>query len=166
MTVDERQAGTYFSGESGPEVTKLHDFLVEHAPGRAHLIIDGHGSIELPRQVQDALQHVVGAMSQGLAVTILPQSHTLTTQQAADLLGISRPTLIRLLDAGRIPYRPVGTHRRLLLEDVLRYREERREEQYRFLEETAIHPDEEEDLDVVLDRMRLARREVAKRRKP
>lgn len=165
MTVPDLQPGTYLLSDSEPEVAKLYDFMVEHAAGPVYLVIGDHASVELPRPVQDALQQVVAALSQGLAVTVVPQSHVLTTQQAADLLGISRPTLIRLLDAGRIKYRQVGTHRRLRLEDVLRYRGERREEQYRFLEETAIDPDEEEDLETVLERLREARREVAKRRK-
>jgi excisionase family DNA binding protein len=76
---------------------------------------------------------------------------TLTTQQAADLLGMTRPTVINILDAGGIPFHRVGTHRRLRLVDVLDYRQRRRAAQYATLEATASELDEDDvDMDVVL----------------
>jgi excisionase family DNA binding protein len=161
---DDLRAGTYVlpDGER-PEVAKLADFLAEHEAGQAHLVMDDHTSIELPAGLKAVLRHVAGAMQQGLGVTVVPQAPVLTTQQAADILGISRPTLIRLLDAERIPYERAGTHRRLALGDVLVYREERRSAQYRALEATAVHPDDEEDLQTTLERLRQARRAVAQR---
>ena len=76
-------------------------------------------------------------MSDGLAVTVAPRPMTLTTQQAADLLGITGPTVIKILDAGGIPFDRVGTHRRLRLLDVLDYRQRRRAAQYAALAATA-----------------------------
>jgi excisionase family DNA binding protein len=76
--------------------------------------------------VHRVLRQVVEAMRQGLAVTVAPQSLVLTTQQAADLLGVSRPTLIKLLDQDRIGYERIGTHRRVQLRDLLAYRDQRR----------------------------------------
>jgi excisionase family DNA binding protein len=86
-------------------------------------------------------------------------------QQAAELLGVSRPTLIRLLETGRIPYEKVGSHRRVLLRDVLAYREHRREAQYRALEATSLEVGDEKNVEKVLASLREARRHVAEQRR-
>jgi excisionase family DNA binding protein len=81
--------------------------------------------VELPHGTYRVLRQVVEAMHQGLAVTVVPQSKTLTTQQTANLLGVRRPTVIQLLE-GKIPFERAGTHRRILLHDLLAYRTQRR----------------------------------------
>lgn len=98
--------------------------------------------IALPSEVATVLRDVVAAMAEGKAVTVAPQHTTLTTQQAADLLGVSRPTLIKLLEAGEIPYTTPGRHRRLRLSDVLDYRDRIRHERDRRLDELADVSDE------------------------
>ena len=98
------------------KLAKIQDFVRAHPPDKrnpAQLVVGPDESVEIPGDVFRLLVQVVEAMSQGLAVTVVPRSETMTTQQAADVLGISRPTLIRLLDAGRLPYERVGAHRRL-----------------------------------------------------
>ncbi len=81
-----------------------------------------------PRMV-DLLNTLLDLLAQGQPVTVMPLEAELTTQEAANLLGVSRPHLIKLLEQGRIPYRKVGTHRRVRVQDVLAYQERTRREQ-------------------------------------
>ncbi|WP_211262991.1 excisionase family DNA-binding protein [Lentzea aerocolonigenes] len=85
------------------------------APNGAHL--------DLPPEVFEVLRQVVFAMSQGLAITVAPQHTVLTTSEAAHLLGVSRPTLVRLLEAGEIPYEQPNRHPRVMLADLLAYQD-------------------------------------------
>lgn len=75
--------------------------------------------VPLPAELDEVLRFVTEAFADGAAVTVSRHERLLTTQEAADLLGISRPTLVRLLDHGAIPYDQPGSHRRLRLSDVL-----------------------------------------------
>jgi excisionase family DNA binding protein len=86
---------------------------------------DGHRA-SVPAALTAILADVVDAMLHGQAVTIVPSSQRLTTQEAADLLGISRPTLIKLLETGEIPFETPGRHRRIRLVDLLAYQSDRR----------------------------------------
>ena len=90
----------------------------------ARLIGPDGETIELPSSAFHALELVVQAMARGQTITLVPHGKELTTQEAADLLHVSRPYLIRLLGEGVLPHHRVGTHRRLLVEDVLAYRED------------------------------------------
>lgn len=77
---------------------------------------------ELPPSVTRALFAVLGTLAQGDAVAVVPADNELTTQEAADLLGLSRPYLVKLIDQGELSCRWVGSHRRLRVEDILAYR--------------------------------------------
>lgn len=124
-----------------------------------------HDRVELPREVHQALRQVVAALHAGKAVTIAPQSMTLTTQQAADLLGVSRPTVVRLIKSGELAAERIGNRHRLVLDDVLAYREARRQRQYDALAESAMDIDADEDPEVICEQLREARRVVAARRR-
>ena len=78
--------------------------------------------IELPAGAVALLVDILDTMASGRGVTLIPENVELTTVQAADVLKVSRPFLIKLLEEGRIPYRKVGKHRRIRMEDVIAYK--------------------------------------------
>jgi excisionase family DNA binding protein len=81
-------------------------------------------SVTVPREAFELFLRVLEQMAAGNAVTIFPYHPELTTQQAAELLNVSRPFLIKLLEEGKIEFRKVGTHRRIKMEALLKYRQE------------------------------------------
>lgn len=99
-------------------------------------------TIELPAGAVKLLVEILEDMAAGQAVTIVPQNAELTTQQAADFLNVSRPFLIRLLEEKKLPFRMVGTHRRIRFEDVLKHKERIDAERRKVLDELAAEAQE------------------------
>ncbi len=91
--------------------------------------------IILPASVLRLLKAILAEMAQGHGVAVLPVRAELTTQQAADLLNVSRPYLIRLLEERKIPFRLVGQHRRVRFDDLLAYQRKDDEERRRLADE-------------------------------
>lgn len=83
----------------------------------------GGEDVIVPKEAFELLLEILGQMANGNAVTIVPVQAEFTTQLAADFLNVSRPHLITLLESGAIPYRKVGTHRRIRFDDLLRFKE-------------------------------------------
>lgn len=103
---------------------RLEAFLHEDRPLKLS-VTGAHGDevVELPASVCPLLVEILGDMAAGSAVAVLRKDAELTTQQAADVLNVSRPFLVGLLERGAIPFHKVGTHRRVHFEDILRYKE-------------------------------------------
>lgn len=80
---------------------------------------------ELPAELYDVLVSVVAELKRGNGVSVVPLHTELTTAEAAELLNVSRPHLIKVLDSEHVPYHRVGTHRRVRLSDLLEYKERR-----------------------------------------
>lgn len=101
-------------------------------------ILDKQGESEdmvLPGYAFNLLLDILTQMSMGNAVSFMPVNAELSTQQAANLLNVSRPYLVDLLNKGDIPFRKVGTHRRVLAKDVIAYKENEDAERLRVLQE-------------------------------
>jgi excisionase family DNA binding protein len=172
MSAEATETATFIP-EDPDQLATVVGFLASHGPIRGTVAspsyalvgIGEHERIELPRSVHQALTKVVAALHAGKAVTIAPQTMKLTTQQAADLLGVSRPTVVRLITDGTLPAERIGNRHRLLLDDVLAYREQRRNRQYEALATTTGDIDADDDPEVVRQRLREARQVVAQRRR-
>ena len=79
--------------------------------------------LELPPKALRFFADLLGAMSQRQPVSLIPQKHELTTQEAAAFLNVSRPFVVKQLEDGKIPYRKVGRHRRVEFEQLVKYQE-------------------------------------------
>lgn len=116
---DENERSTY---------VQLERLLNCRSNAPARFVTPSGEEIEIPETLYLLLRHIVQLLANDEPVCISPTNKELTSQQAADLLNVSRPYLVQLLDRERIPYRRVGTHRRIRLEDILAYKRRRDEE--------------------------------------
>jgi excisionase family DNA binding protein len=98
--------------------------------------------MQLPGSAVKMLVRILEEMARGNAVTLIPVHAELTTQEAADMLNISRPSLIQLLDEGKIDYRKVGTHRRIRFESFMQYKRHADAERRAVLDELAAYDQE------------------------
>jgi excisionase family DNA binding protein len=77
--------------------------------------------LEIPPKALSLLHDIVSLMADGKSITLIPSDSEVSTQEAAELLNVSRPHIVKLLERGEIPYKKVGSHRRILLKDLMRY---------------------------------------------
>ena len=101
-------------------------------------LTDGYQEVAvLPQAVVRLLLDVLGQIAEGNAVSVVPIQAELTTQQAAEMLGVSRPFLVALLEKGALPFHRVGTHRRVRFSDVIAYRHREHGARHQALDELA-----------------------------
>ena len=119
LSEDERQALLDQIGDLASLVGKHDEQTVLRIKDR---------EVVLPPSVARALVDVLTDMAEGRPVSVASSDEELTTREAAELLNVSRPHLVKLLEEGEIPFHKVGTHRRVYREDVLEYKARQREE--------------------------------------
>ncbi len=100
---------------------------LDHSRAHRIALIDRDGgtdsspTLELPPKVLRFFAEMLGAMAEQKLVTLVPQKHELTTQEAAAFLNVSRPFVIKEIETGKIPHRKVGRHRRVAFTDLVKY---------------------------------------------
>ena len=118
------------------QIVAVHEFLC--LPGKVSLIGDaGNAALVVPGQVRKLISQFLAERRQGNAISIQFSNEDLTTQQAAKILGVSRPFVVKLLDSKKLPHHLVGRHRRVYRKDLLAYKEYRDGERHEALNRIA-----------------------------
>ena len=123
----------------------LASYLQYGSPNQKLRILEENGNekvLEIPSSAYQLLIDILSQMAQGNAVTLIPIHAELTTQEAADLLNVSRPYLIKLLESKKIPFHKIGRHRRIRFEDLMNYKNQIDSERMEALDELAAQAQE------------------------
>jgi excisionase family DNA binding protein len=122
-----REAVVRAEPSDASRLSELRDQIdaIFRGPHKPYLVGPNGERVDLPDSAFEALKLVIDAMARGESITLVPHGKELTSQEAADILRVSRPHLIKLLDRGELPFHRAGTHRRIKIEDVLAYRDRR-----------------------------------------
>ena len=131
--------------EKVADLTHVADALAG-LPQVSLLTADGD-MVHLPDELREVLTTAVQALSCGQEVVVATKDSYLTAQEAADFLGVSRPTMIRILDMGEVAYERPNSHRRIKVADLLRYKEKRAERR-RVLDGVLAQSDEMDPYDI------------------
>lgn len=139
-TIAPTAADTELARESSRQLAR---FLSKHPDGshlhNLRLCVQADNEPEevivIPMSAFRLLTDILTQMARGKAVTLMPVQTELTTQQAANILNVSRPFLIGLIDNGKIPYRKVGTHRRIRFDDLMAYKQDIDQKRLQTIEE-------------------------------
>lgn len=135
---------TYFPPSTADELAEVSSFFAKFEAKHGDSIepqcfLSGPGEgdhIPLPQELYELLKQAIEALRSGKAVTISPNDTVVTTQQAAELLGVSRPTVVKLIEDGELEATKITRHRRIRLDDVIRYRDRKMTAQFDFLAAT------------------------------
>jgi excisionase family DNA binding protein len=136
------EADTRLAEESSRRLTRLRN----KQPGNFRLRIqaddESEETVAIPASAFRLLHDILTEMAKGNGVTLVPVHSELTTEQAADILNVSQPFLVRLLDEGRIPCVKIGAHRQIQLQDLIEYKRHTEQERLKVLEELAAQAQE------------------------
>jgi excisionase family DNA binding protein len=137
MRIEERAAGRVVPPEmtdADREMARVAQRCImeaiDHSRAAAIVLTTDEGeqpTVELPPAALRLIGQVLGLMSKGEAITLMPEKQELTTVEAAHFLNVSRPFVIKEIEEGRLPHRMVGTHRRIALKDLVAYAETMKE---------------------------------------
>lgn len=133
------------SEEEQKEAKLAHDTLegtskyLEKEEGNHHVVlsVDEGVKVSIPESALNFLLEYLRSLSEGQAVSILPVESELSTQQVADILNVSRPHLVKMLENNEIPHHKVGRHRRVNAKDLIEYKRQRDEEREGLLDDLA-----------------------------
>jgi excisionase family DNA binding protein len=141
-TVAPTEADALLARESSRQLA-VHKFG-RRASVRIQLLDGANGgeTLAVPASAVRLFMHLLTEMSQGNAVTLIPTHAELTTQQAADLLHVSRPYVVKLLEEGKIPCRSVGKYRRVRFDDLMAYKRQDDDARAKVLDELAAEAQE------------------------
>jgi excisionase family DNA binding protein len=117
-----------FSDQERTLASQLSTLLEDNPVVEAELKISGISSLVLPKTALNLLEHILSEMAKGNEITLAAPEKELTTQEVAKLLNVSRPFVVKLLKNKQLPYRKVGSHRRVHLRDVLSFKDKMRQE--------------------------------------
>ena len=147
MAIEEKTARlqhsrTYLPDRERAELLKFAQVLngintAVGEPGHAMLVGPDGKQVPIPAELFQVLEEAANVLALGDGISILPYSAKLTTQEAADFLGMSRPTFVKILQSGAIPFEMAGRHRRVTFRDVVDYQERAQRERREALAELA-----------------------------
>ncbi len=121
--------------DSDPQASNIAELKKLLDKSHPKLVGSDGEEIYLPESLYQLLRQTTHLLNQGKGVTIVPNDRYLTTQEAADLLNVSRPYLYKLLDEGQIEFEKIGTHRRITVENIVKYKEVRDKQRRKAIEE-------------------------------
>lgn len=131
------RANSHRRAPSVQDSSQIHALRQLIRKGKVKMSGDRGHRLALPPKVIDLLDEILVNLQAGREVSIVAEHQELTTQRAANLLGVSRPFMVRLLEQGYLPFHMAGSHRRVYLKDVLAYKQSRDERRHASIDQLA-----------------------------
>jgi excisionase family DNA binding protein len=125
MEAIKNKAGKYDQRLASKSLNQIKDSLNRTKSNRRKIqltIQESKEVIEIPIEAMSFLKDILTIMAEGNDLMIIESDSEMSTQEAADILNISRPYLVKLLESGQIPFKKAGTHRRVLVKDIIGYK--------------------------------------------